>query len=183
MSTQDRLLSHDYDGIQEYDNPMPRWWVWIFWVCIIYAEVYFIYYHLGPGKSVQDSYRAEMAYWDAQLADMAPVKVSEDELMAIALDPERQARGAEIYASKCAACHTADGGGLIGPNMCDDYFIHGPSLSTMHRIVVEGVLAKGMPAWEAQLSPEDLKSVVAYSYNLRGTTPANPKAPEGDLYE
>jgi cytochrome c oxidase cbb3-type subunit 3 len=159
MSTQDRLLNHNYDGIQEYDNPMPRWWVWIFWACIIFSEVYFIYYHLGPGKGIHDSYQAEMAHWDAQLADLAPVTFTEDELMAIAQDPARQAKGGELFQKHCMACHTADG------------------------VVIEGVLAKGMPAWDAQLAPDDLNSVVTYVYNLRGTTPANPKAPEGDLYE
>ena len=183
MSTQDRLLNHNYDGIQEYDNPMPRWWVWIFWACIIFSEVYFIYYHLGPGKGIHDSYQAEMAHWDAQLADIAPVTFTEDELMAIAQDPARQAKGGELFQKHCMACHTADGGGEIGPNMCDDYFIHGPKLTDMRRVVIEGVLAKGMPAWDAHLAPDDLNSVVTYVYNLRGTTPANPKAPEGDLYE
>jgi len=181
-----RLLDHNYDGIQEYDNPMPRWWVWLFWITIIFAEVYFIYYHLGPGPTVHDEYAEEMADWDARLVDLAPKTLSEGDLQAIFADPQRVAAGHEVFTAKCAACHQPDGGGVagLGPNLCDNHWKNGDgSLSAIYKTVREGVTGTAMQAWDQLLKPEELQNVVAFARSLHGTTPANPKEPEGQLFE
>jgi cytochrome c oxidase cbb3-type subunit III len=181
---QNRLLDHNYDGIQEYDNPMPRWWVWIFWATIIFAEVYFIWYQLGPGRTIHDEYADEMALWDARLAELTPPAASEADLLAVFQDPARVQAGAAVFAGKCLPCHAPDGGGMIGlgPNLTDAYWKNGDgSLSAVYKIVREGVTGTAMQAWEQQLKPEDLQSAVAFVHSLQGTTPANPKEAEGQL--
>lgn len=186
MSSRDRLLNHNYDGIQEFDNPMPRWWVWIFWATIIFAEVYFIYFHLGSGPTVQDEYVQEMADWDARLVDLTPAPLGEAELQAIFADPARVQSGAAVFAAKCAACHLPDGGGVagLGPNLCDNYWKNGDgSLGAIYAVVRGGVTGTAMQAWDQLLKPEELQDAVAFVHSLRGTTPATPKAPEGQLYE
>jgi cytochrome c oxidase cbb3-type subunit III len=184
MSAQksEKLLSHNYDGIEEYDNPMPRWWVWIFIITILFSVVYFVYYHMLGGPSHADEYEAEMKIWGDRIAELAPaVTVTEASLMALLDNQAGLAEGKAKFEQVCAACHTADGGGLIGPNLCDNYWIHGQgSMLDIHKTVSEGVLEKGMLAWKNQLDPDLLNNVVAYAYTLKGNTPANPKAPEGN---
>ena len=181
---QDRLLDHNYDGIQEYDNPMPRWWVWLFWATILFSAVYFIYFHLGPGKSIHDEYNEEMATWDARLAELTPPAASQADLEKVAGDPALMQAGAAIYGAKCFPCHAPDGGGMtgLGPNLTDGYWKNGDgSLAAIYKIVREGVAGTAMVAWEQQLKPEEQQNVTAFVHSLQGSTPANPKAPEGQL--
>ncbi len=185
MSDKNLLLDHDYDGIKEYDNPMPRWWVWVFWATILFSQIYFIYYHLMDGnRSIHDEYAQEIATWDAQLAEIKPEVVSEADLEALLADPERMQSGKATFDAKCASCHLADGGGLVGPNLCDEYWIHGEgSLTDIRQVVVDGVPAKGMLSWGPLLKPDELNNVVAYLSTFQGSTPATPKAPEGTKTE
>jgi cytochrome c oxidase cbb3-type subunit III len=185
-ATRDRLLNHNYDGIQEYDNPMPRWWVWLFWVTIIFSEIYFIYYHLGPGPTIHDEYAAEIGDWDARLVDLAPAVLGEADLRAIFADPARVATGNEVFQAKCMACHQPDGGGVLGlgPNLTDNYWKTGDgSLGSIYATVRDGVAGTAMQAWDQLLKPQELQDVVAFTYSLKGTVPANPKEPEGQLIE
>lgn len=179
MSDHDRLIEHEYDGIQEYDNPMPRWWVLSFWATIIYSALYLL--NVGPfgiGQGRLADYEADVTAWRAQHpAEDGPADTLA--LLALAADPEEVAEGRKTFATYCAACHAADGGGIIGPNLTDEAWIHGASIAAIHAVVRDGVLAKGMPAWGRQLGSEQVDDVVAYVWTLRGTTPASPKAPEG----
>src|SRR5690606_6343141 len=100
-----------------------------------------------------------------------------------ALDPSVQEQGKTVYATNCASFHAPDGGGLIGPNITDNYWIHGGKPADIYHVVAGGVLDKGMPPWEKTLKPEQLRAVVAYVVSLKGTSPANPKAPQGDLVQ
>jgi cytochrome c oxidase cbb3-type subunit 3 len=178
------MLDHNYDGIQEYDNPLPTWWVWIFWACIVHSLVYFIYYHILMGPTIHDEYNAEVADWDARMAELIPPKATEAELQAILDDPAKVQAGAAVFAAKCLPCHAPDGGGMVGlgPNMTDDYWKNGDgSLSAIQTVVIGGVAGTAMQAWEQQLKPEELTNVVAFIKTLHGTTPANPKEPEGQL--
>ncbi|MDP2359572.1 MAG: cbb3-type cytochrome c oxidase N-terminal domain-containing protein [bacterium] len=180
--TPNQLLDHNYDGIEEYDNPLPRWWVWIFWATIIFAELYFIWFHLGPGRSIHDEYAEEMATWDARLAELAPAAVSEADLQKILGDPARVQAGALVFAGKCMPCHAADGGGMtgLGPNLTDDWWKQGDgSLAAIYQVVRDGVAGTAMQAWDQQLKPGELQEVTAFVHSLQGTTPANPKEPEG----
>lgn len=179
---QDRLLNHNYDGIQEYDNPMPRWWVWIFWATIIFSEVYFIYYHLGSGRTIHDEYSEEMASWDARLAELTPPAASEADLQRVRADPALVQAGAAVFASKCVPCHAPDGGGMtgLGPNLTDNYWKNGDgSLAAIYKVLREGVTGTAMVSWEQLLKPEEQQNVTAFVHGLQGSTPANPKAPEG----
>lgn len=178
---EDKLLDHTYDGIQEYDNPMPRWWLMTFAGTIIYSVLYM--FNIGPvgnGKGRIADYEADMAAYAA--AHPAPTggDMSADQLLAIAKDKEQLEEGKETYTAYCASCHAPDGGGLIGPNLADAYWIHGGTITDIYKTVTNGVLEKGMPPWGKTLKPEQLSAVVAYVSTLQGTTPASPKAPQGN---
>jgi cytochrome c oxidase cbb3-type subunit 3 len=177
---QDRLLDHDFDGIQEFDNPMPRWWVYIFWATIAFSAVYAL--NVGPvgsGAGRIADYEAEMASFRAAHPEPQGEQVDAAALAALAQDQDARKAGKAVYDQNCAACHRPDGGGMIGPNLTDDHWLHGGTLAEIHRTVHDGVLAKGMPAWGKILKPEQLNAVVAYVASLHGTNPPNPKAPEG----
>lgn len=179
QNERDRLLEHDYDGIQEYDNPMPRWWVYIFWATIAFAAVYAM--NIGPigsGKGRIANYEAEMAAFRAQHPDQGGA-VDAGKLAALAKDPSALQRGKTTYAQNCAACHRPDGGGMIGPNLTDDHWLHGGTLAEIHATVENGVLAKGMPAWGKMLKPDQINAVVVFVASLHGTNPPDAKAPQG----
>ena len=176
----DRILEHEYDGIQEYDNPMPRWWLLTFAGTIIFSVIYVL--NIGPvgnGKGRVADYEADMKAF--AVAHPAPTggELSNTQLLALTKDHEAVEHGKETYTTYCAACHRADGGGMIGPNLTDAYWLHGGTLSDIYRTVVNGVLDKGMPPWGKTLKPEQLASVVAYVSTLQGTNPPTPKAPQG----
>lgn len=174
----DRLIEHSYDGIQEYDNPMPAWWVTTFWITIIFAIAYYLVPGLGLGKGRMAEYEADMAaFRAAHPAHEGGGDVTA--LLAAARKPSEVAQGKILFAGKCAVCHAADGGGNIGPNLTDDAWLHGGTIDSIYATVNEGVLAKGMPAWGKLLKPDEMEEVVAYVWTLHGTTPAKPKEPQG----
>ena len=177
---EDRLLDHEYDGIQEYDNPMPKWWLWIFYVTIAFSVAYYFLplpFGEGPGKIAE--YEAEVARYKASQPEPTGPGVSNEQLVALVSDRGALADGKTVYDANCAACHRADGGGLIGPNLADDAWLHGGSPVEIHTTIAQGVLAKGMPAWDRILKPEQVNAVTAYVISLQGTNPKDPKAPEG----
>ena len=176
----DQLLEHSYDGIQEYDNPMPRWWVITFWATIIFAVAYALNIGgIGAGPGRIAAYEQEMSEFKAAHPDTrAPDPAA---LLAAVADDDEVKEGKEIFTKNCIACHGPDGGGVIGPNLTDDYWIHGGRIEEIGATVSAGVLAKGMPGWGKILKPDEVLEVVAYVWTLRGTTPAKPKAAEGLL--
>jgi cytochrome c oxidase cbb3-type subunit 3 len=179
----DHLLDHSYDGIQEYDNPMPRWWVWIFYATIAFSILYGLNLipGIGRGRGWIVDYEREVTEARAKYAALGPpgAGVSEPALIAMTKEPAKLAEGKSIFTTNCSPCHRADGGGLIGPNLTDDYWVHGGRPLEIVHTVVHGVQAKGMPAWGQILKPEQLPVVVAYVMSLHDTHPPNPKAPEG----
>lgn len=182
MTEKDELREHSFDGIQEYDNDLPKWWVWLFWLTIIFSVLYPFVYDFGPAQFASETI-------DAEMAALQPVElttsgeVTEQQLIALAADQAALSEGQQVYATRCMACHGDKGQGLIGPNLADDYWIHGGKATDMHRIVVNGVLDKGMLAWKGQLTPEQINAVVAFIWTLHGTNPPNAKAPQGDKVE
>src|SRR5690606_39175958 len=123
-----RVLEHEYDGIQEYDNPMPRWWVNMFWATIVFSIVYAI--NIGPvgsGDGWIANYEQDMLAFRELYPEGAPL-ADAAQLAALAADPSALATGATVYGQMCAACHGAAGQGAIGPNLADDYWIHGAGL-------------------------------------------------------
>lgn len=181
VPARDRLLEHSYDGIQEYDNPMPRWWLLTFAGTVVFSIIYL--FNVGPvgsGKGRIADYEADMAKFAA--ANPAPAgDVAPERLLALAADTKALHEGQEVFTKNCAACHRPDAGGLIGPNLTDQYWLHGGALTDIYRTVSNGVLEKGMPPWAKTLKPKDLEQVVAYVASLKGTNPPNPKAPQGVL--
>jgi len=184
MVDKDELLDHNYDGIKEYDNNLPRWWVNLFWITIIYGVIYGIWFHLPSTPTPSEQLAKDMgdlAAMHAAADGSAAGDASEDKLIALAANTTAVAHGKEIFVSKCVVCHGPDGQGVVGPNLTDKYWIHGGKITEIRNTVSEGVPAKGMLTWKTMLTPEDINAVVAYVWTLRGTTPANPKAPEGQL--
>jgi len=181
---QDHLLEHSYDGIEEFDNPMPRWWVYLFWATIIFSILYLLNvpgFGIGKGRIADyDKAMAAAAAADAKRKAAQPAGASAEQLAAMTKDASVLALGKQVFGQNCAACHRADAGGQIGPNLTDDYWLHGGALDQIHKTVADGVLEKGMPPWSKVLKPNQLDAVVAYVYTLRGTNPPNPKAPQGD---
>lgn len=179
----DKLLGSNYDGIQEYDNDLPRWWLALFYLTIVFAVVYTLYFEFGPGLSPVANLEREMGEVEAakksQTAAVVPAANSEEKLLELVKDASVISRGQQVFATKCVACHGPQGQGLVGPNLTDNYWLHGGKITDMLRTVEEGVLDKGMLAWKALLPADELTAVVAYIYTLRGTNPPNPKAPEG----
>jgi cytochrome c oxidase cbb3-type subunit III len=177
------LLEHEYDGIREYDNPLPGWWVWLFWGSFFFSIGYVVHYHLtGNGKSVAASYDDEMKIAREERAKQslaeAPSEVVLGKLMA---DSDLMHDAQALFEQRCAACHAARGQGLIGPNLTDESWIHGDgSLMEIYGVVSQGVAAKGMPAWELQLKPIEIRKLVALVGTMRGKNlPGKP--PEGHV--
>ncbi|MEE4270491.1 MAG: cbb3-type cytochrome c oxidase N-terminal domain-containing protein [Thermoanaerobaculales bacterium] len=183
--TDDHLLEHSYDGIQEYDNPLPRWWLAIFWLCIAFAPLYVLFFHFGPGLLAHERYdRAMMIATEKQMAAiLAMGEINEPLLVNLMDDPSMVNGGKKVFAAKCATCHGVFGEGGIGPNLTDDHWLHGAQLMDIYRTVREGVPDKGMLAWERQLRPAELLAVSAHVGTLLGSDPPNAKDPQGDQVE
>lgn len=181
----DELKSSNYDGIQEYDNDLPKWWLYLFYFTIVFSFAYVAYYELLGGPTHEQTLSAELAEIEALKAAAkaeAPVikEQSEEDLLQLVGSSERIAKGKELFASRCASCHGAQGQGVIGPNLTDEYWIHGGDLKDIKNIIEVGVLAKGMLAWKGIISDDDIISSVAFIHSLKGSNPPNPKAPEGE---
>lgn len=186
MSAEDRIRDHEYDGIQEYDNPVPAWWNWIFIGSAVFSIAYFVYFHLGSGEGVIAAYEREVAAIEAARPKPDPASLAagpgqtEEKLAALMSDAAAVEKGKAKYMVVCFACHGAEGGGLVGPNLTDDHWIHGQgTLLDIHKVVREGVIEKGMAAWEKQMPPEELDAVVAFVGTLRNTNKPG-KPPEGN---
>jgi cytochrome c oxidase cbb3-type subunit 3 len=175
----DRLLEDSYDGIREYDNPMPRWWVLASWGTIIFGVLYSLNVGgMGVGAGRLAAYEKEMAAFRA--AHPAPTGMtSPEKILALTKDDHEVAEGKKVFVKNCIPCHGPEGGGVIGPNLTDDYWIHGGRIEQINATITNGVLAKGMPQWGKLLPPRQVDEVTAYVWSLHGTKPANQKPPEG----
>lgn len=174
-----RLLDHEADGIKELDNLLPRWWVWMFNLCIVFAVIYMLYYHVFRAGDLQAAEYAKEAKQGEEIKTAAISKFESSlDLLKPSADQAVVAEGLRIFTVSCAPCHRPDGGGLVGPNLCDDYWIHGSNYVDNLKTIINGVPAKGMITWRGVLKPDQIQSVASYIYTLRGTHPANPKPPE-----
>lgn len=174
-----KLLEHDADGIRELDNLLPRWWVWLFYLCNVFAAGYLLYYHVfnmgdlqaaeyAKERAVGEKLKTEaISKFESALATLAPSK-----------DEAVLSQGQQTYTTLCAPCHRPDGGGLVGPNLCDDYWIHGSNYVDSLKIIINGVPEKGMLTWRGILKPSEIQAVASYIHTLRGTKPPNPKPRE-----
>lgn len=182
----DIILHHDYDGIRELDNRLPPWWVNMFILTIIYGLGYMIYYHWGgSGLSQTQEYEQEVAVAKKEIALALAGKANAvDESNVVALtESGALGEGELIYKGNCVACHGQKGEGGVGPNLTDPYWIHGGGVKNVFKTLKYGVPEKGMISWQAQLRPSDIQKVASYVLSLGGTTPPNPKAPQGVIWK
>lgn len=192
----DELLDHSYDGIREYDNPLPRWWVWLFYGTILFAVLYLPAYWLGYALSGPEEYAQELAEaGQAQSEATASVKPGEHEALQpggrevaklavpMKTDPQTLAAGKAIFAQNCVPCHGPQGQGVIGPNLTDNYWLHGNTYADIVTVVTNGVPDKGMISWKSTLGPQRIQQVASFVVSLKGTNPPNPKAPQGTLHK
>jgi cytochrome c oxidase cbb3-type subunit 3 len=182
------IKGHLYDGIQEYDNPMPGWWIWLFVGTVAFAVFYVLGIQVfGYINTYQDDLDESLVNLEEIRAEYAASQpaftVDEATLASYVNDPSKVEAGAEHFTAQCVACHGAEGQGLIGPNLTDEYWIRGGSDTDIYTVISKGSLEKGMPPWEVMFTPEQRAELVAYVKSLQGTNPANAKAPEGELYE
>lgn len=173
------LIDHEIDGIQELDNQLPRWWVWLFYLTIIFSAIYMVYYHVMKDGDIQAAeYRREMEKGE-KIKAVALARFEQNiGTMQPGADQAVLAKGQQTFKTLCAPCHREDGGGLVGPNLTDDYWIHGNTFGDSLKVIWNGVPEKGMVSWKGVLQPEDIRAVASYIYTLRGTQPPNPKPPE-----
>jgi len=179
------ILDHNYDGIKELDNNLPPWWIYGFYASIVFAAVYLLRYHVFSGPTQIDELETELA--DARIAIEAYKKTAKNLVDINTVTELTEAAdlsaGKTIFETNCVACHMADGGGGIGPNLTDPNWILGGDIKSVFKTVSEGGRSgKGMIAWKQQLKPLEMAQVSSYVLTFEGTTPANPKAPEGDVW-
>lgn len=183
----EKLMDHEADGIKELDNLLPRWWVWLFNITIIFAPAYLGYYHvfakgeLAAKGQQRYEYEAEMKVGEAiKQASIAKFEAGVESLTP-STDQSVLADGQRLFLMNCAPCHRPDGGGLVGPNLCDNFWIHGSNYVDNVKTIINGVPAKGMLTWRGVMTPDQIKAVSSYIYTLRGTHPPNPKPPENTV--
>ena len=183
---QDVMLDHDYDGIKELDNSLPPWWVAMFYITIAFAVVYMTYYHFtdaGAGSAEEYEMEMERAEKAVQAFRATQANLVDETNVTMLTDAAGLETGQNIFNANCAACHGMLGEGGVGPNMTDNYWIHGGDIKDIFKTVKYGVPEKGMISWKSQLSAADMHKVSSYILTLVGTNPPNAKEPQGDLYE
>jgi cytochrome c oxidase cbb3-type subunit 3 len=178
----DEMLDHEYDGIREYDNPPPGWIMAILYATLVFSVGYWLVFHVfDRGLLPVARYEVEVARAaELQLARFAGQEPTDESLALMAQTPAGTVEGAQIFQQFCIACHNVDGSGNVGPNLTDAYWIHGGSPLQMLQTVTNGVPAKGMVAWGAQLGPSRVQKVVAFLVTLKGRNLPG-KAPQGEL--
>lgn len=178
------LLDHDYDGIKELDSQIPPWFLWLFYITIFFSVVYMLDYHVFNTSPLQaEEYNIQVK--QAEIEREALIKSGaflNEESVKLLTDQASLDNGKQIFATNCVACHAADAGGLVGPNLTDQYWIHGGGIKNVFKTIKYGVPAKGMISWQAQLNPNQIQLVSSYILSLQGTKPANPKAPQGTIW-
>ena len=181
---QDIILDHEYDGIRELDNSLPPWWKYGFYLTIVVAVVYLWYYHGGgTGPSSEQEYIAAVKKGEEdKAAYLAKNAGNIDENNVKMADAAGIEEGKTLFAKNCAACHAGDGGGIVGPNLTDEYWLHGGSLPDVFKSIKYGWQDKGMKAWKDDFSPKQIGSLASFVKSLQGTKPASPKEKQGDLY-
>jgi cytochrome c oxidase cbb3-type subunit 3 len=187
-------LGHDYDGIRELNNRLPKWWLYGFYLTIIVGCIYLYRFHIAhTGPSSKQEFETSVANAEIKVKEYLKMKgenVDENSITFLSAKEDLEA-GKAIFIKDgfCATCHGKDGSGTIngvpgvGPNLTDDYWIHGGSIKNIFTTIKYGVSGKGMQEWESKLSPKELAQVASYVKSLKGSNPPNPKAPDGPLYK
>jgi cytochrome c oxidase cbb3-type subunit 3 len=163
----DKLFDHEYDGIREYDNPMPKWWIALFVLSVVICPPYVLHYHFGKGPSIHDSLESERAAYAEQLmATYGDLQPDEPTLLTYMDDDLAMVGMAGLFKGKCAQCHLADGSGSVGPNLTDDSWINVKQITDIPRILSNGLPIKGMPAWQDRLTQTQIVLLSSYVAQL-----------------
>ncbi|MBP1224906.1 cbb3-type cytochrome c oxidase N-terminal domain-containing protein [Flavobacterium sp. 1355] len=181
----DLLMDHDYDGIKELDNNLPPWWVYLFYICIIFGVIYVARYELFGGDNQETELKMEMAQAKIDVEEYLKTApdLMDEKTVVLLTDKADLAAGKEIFTTNCAACHRADAGGQIGPNLTDDHWILGGGIKNLfHTITNGGRDGKGMISWKGTLKPKEIQKVASYILSLQGSNPKDPKAPDGEVW-
>ena len=182
----DIMFEHSYDGIHELDNDLPPWWKYGFYLTIIWAILYLFSYHvIHTGKLQLAEYNTELM--EAEKAKQAQMllskeNVTEESVIALA-DAETISVGKDIFSKNCVACHGQSAEGMVGPNLTDNFWLHGGGVKNIFKTISNGIPAKGMISWKSQLSAKQIQSLASFILTLQGTNPANPKEPQGDEWK
>lgn len=182
----DLLLEHNYDGIKELDNVLPPWWVYLFYVTIIFGLIYLVRFHIYGDYDQKQEFETEMA--QAKLAVEEYKKTAKDLIdeksVTLLTEAGDIAAGKKIFETNCAACHRADAGGAIGPNLTDDHWLFGGGIKNVFHTINEGGRpGKGMVSWKGTLKPSEMQQVASYVLSLKGSNPKDPKAPDGEIWK
>lgn len=177
-------LGHDYDGIRELDNRLPPWWLYGFYACIVFAVIYLYRFHVShtaplSGEEYQLAVTQAASEKEAYLAKAAN-KVDEKTVV-YQNSPDYLAGGQKIFSTACSPCHLADGGGSVGPNLTDDYWLHGNTIQDIFKTIKYGYPEKGMKSWQDDYTPAQIAQLASYVKSLHGSHPAKPKEPQGIL--
>jgi cytochrome c oxidase cbb3-type subunit 3 len=177
---------HCYDGIEEYDNPLPGWWKWLFIGSIAICPPYWAYYHLGTeGRSPIANYEVALAA-NARLQFAEIGELEGDRVTIVKYMNEKSwlSFGKSIYQTNCISCHKADGSGLVGPNLADDHYKNVKNIEDLYTVIANGAGGGAMPAWKTRLSKNEVVLAAAYAASLRGApVPETAKPPEGSLIQ
>jgi cytochrome c oxidase cbb3-type subunit 3 len=179
------LLQHDYDGIKELDNTLPPWWVYLFYLTIVFAVVYLLRFHVMGGDTQEMELKNEIAQSKIEVAEYLKTApdLMDEKTVTLLTDPASLAEGKTIYTTNCVACHRADAGGQIGPNLTDDQWILGGGIKNVfHTLMNGGRDGKGMISWKGTLKPKEMQKVASYVLSLHGSNPKDPKPSEGEVW-
>lgn len=177
------VIPHTYDGIKELNNPIPRWFNVLFYGSIIFAAGYLYYYHVADGPRQDQEYATEMEKAAADKRAFLAKSGEKFDETNIKVDLSMVSEGQVVYVSNCIACHGEHGEGIVGPNLTDEFWLHGGSINDVFKTVKYGVPEKGMISWEKTLSAKKIAEVTNYIMSIQGTKPANAKAAQGEKYE
>jgi cytochrome c oxidase cbb3-type subunit 3 len=183
-SEEELELDEDYDGIKELDNPTPPWFNFIFYTTILVGILYILNYHVFKSGQLQDEeYTTEVAESKAEVAAYLAKagNLIDENSVTLLTDKAALSNGEKMYQEKCAVCHVNDGGGAVGPNLTDAYWIHGGDVKSIFKTIKYGVIAKGMIAWQNTFNGKQMQELASYVKSLQGTTPAKSKEAQGVL--
>jgi len=176
------ILGHEYDGIQEYDNPTPLWWHLIWLGSMIFSVVYFFLSLQSPWFVHQTDRleRAQIAEIERLFGQLGDLQADEATLVSLMDEQQWMAYGASVFGLHCTSCHASDGAGGIGPNLTDDYFLNITSIEDIHTVIANGANNGAMPAWSNRLHPKEIVLLSSYVASLRGNNLPG-KGPEGEV--
>lgn len=177
------LLDHEYDGIREYDNPTPGWWHAIFLLSVLFSAGYFVWYHWSPmSYSIWDKWNlAQVAEYERIFGEIGDLEPDQPTILKMLDDPRMMAIAEGTFIGNCAPCHAKDGGGINGVNLTDDHYKNVKQLTDIFGVITTGAANGAMPGWQNTISQNERVILAAYVASLRGTAPAAPRSPEGDV--